>query len=71
LVLLIAAQYIPANAEVASRLTNVSGIVGGGLMEKDRGSGLETGLRSALGTSLNRTTQPGAIDERLRVFDEL
>ncbi|KAH8910831.1 hypothetical protein BR93DRAFT_923543 [Coniochaeta sp. PMI_546] len=71
LILLVAAQYIPANAEVASRLTNVTGIVGEGLTGKDSGSGLETDLRSVLGTSLNRTTQPGAIDERLRVFDEL
>ncbi|OIW35211.1 hypothetical protein CONLIGDRAFT_676142 [Coniochaeta ligniaria NRRL 30616] len=71
LILLVAAQYIPANAEVARRLTNASGIVGGGVIGKDRGSGVETGLRSALGTSLNRTTQPGAVDERLRVFDEL
>lgn len=71
LVLLVAAQYLPANAEVATRLTNASGIVGGGLVERDSGPRVETGLRSTLETSLNWTTDRGPVDERLRVFDEL
>jgi len=72
LVLLVAAQYIPANAEVASRIANASGILGGGQVDNDGDSHVPTALQTVLGTSSNRTSRgPDAFDERLRVFDEL
>jgi hypothetical protein len=72
LILLVAAQYIPANAEVPSRVANASGILGGGPVGKEAGSDVPTGLGSIFATSLNRTAiEPGAVDERLRLFDEL
>jgi hypothetical protein len=80
LILLIAAQYIPAGAEVALGVSNSSRSrrISGGSAGTETGSASktgfasETGFLSVLGTSLNRTAQdPGTVDERLRVFDEL
>lgn len=71
-ILLGAAQYNSASAEAASRVATTGGILGGGQVGKERGSGLNTTSFGALGTSMNRSTkQTEAFDERLRVFDEL
>ena len=70
--LLVVAQYIPAGAEVGSRVASAASTVGGSAAGRSGASSPKTGWRGVLEDSLNRTTgEPGAVDERLRGFDEL